>query len=90
MKVKLEDAEYDERQTRKLFNLKLKEYRNNVTRGSVVDEEFNKIMKHEVEEVWKVGKRKNKQKVERLVFKYAKGNAENMVGGKVRNVIVSD
>ena len=29
MKVKLEDAEYDERQTRNLFNMKLKEYKNN-------------------------------------------------------------
>ena len=90
MKVKLEDAEYDEKQTRKLFNAKFKEYRNCSVKGSVIDEQFNKVMRHKVEEIWRLGKEKNKQKVERLVQKYSKGNTDYIVDGEIRNVGVTD
>ena len=49
MKMKLEDAEYDEKITRELFIHKLNEYKNVVTKGSAIDVEFRGIMKCKVE-----------------------------------------
>ena len=86
MKMKLKDAEYDEKRMRKDFNHKLVEYKKAIFRGSPVDIEFRRIMKIEVEEVWRVGKEKNRSKVKWLVRKYAPVD-EN---GNIRDVIVAD
>ena len=86
MKMKLEDAEYDERRVRKDFMWKQNEYRKVIARGSPVDSEFRSIMKNEVEEVWRSGKQKNRSKVNWLVRKYAPVD----VNGSIRDVIVTD
>ena len=86
MKMKLEDAEYDEKNVRKDFIYKLSEYKKATIRGSSADVEFRTTMKYEVEEVWNVGKQKNRDKVNWLVKKYAPVNAN----GNIRDVIVTD
>ena len=86
MKMKLEDAEYDERRVRKDFMWKQNEYRKVIARGSPVDSEFRSIMKNEVEEVWRSGKQKNRSKVNWLVRKYAPVD----FNGSIRDVIVTD
>ena len=67
MKMKLDDADYDEKMTRKYFNEKLSDYRKVMIRGSPADVEFRIIMKYEVEDVWMKGKLKNTNKVIRLL-----------------------
>ena len=86
MKMKVKDAEYDESITRKIFNQKMSEYKNATVVGSLADVEFRNIMKYEVESVWSRGKLKNKEKVFRMMMKYAPMD-EN---GNVRDVIVTD
>ena len=73
--MKLEDADYDERNIRKLFIQKFREYNRVTIKGSPVDVDFKRIMKVEVEAVWVRGKTKNKEKVKRLVEKYAPDDA---------------
>lgn len=86
MKMKLDDAEYDEKMVRKQFTYYLNEYRKVTIRGSFADEKFKSVMKNEVEIRWNLGKQKNKEKIDRLVKKYAPVD-EN---GDIRDVIVSD
>ena len=86
MKMKLDDAEYDERVTRKYFYEKLNEYRKVMIRGSLVDEEFRRMMKREVEDVWMEGKKKNANKVISLVRKYAPADEKD----DTRDVLVTD
>ena len=86
MRMKLDDAEFDEKMIRKQFNMKRSEYEKATIRGSPVDEEFRRIMKLEVEDVWVKGKQKNTEKVRRLVKKYAPTD-EN---GNIRDVVVTD
>ena len=86
MKMKVKDAEYDESITRKIFNQKMSEYKSATVVGSLADVEFRNIMKYEVESVWSRGKLKNKEKVFRMMMKYAPMD-EN---GNVRDVIVTD
>ena len=86
MKMKVKDAEYDESITRKIFNQKMSEYKSATVVGSLADVEFRNIMKYEVESVWSRGKLKNKEKVFRIMMKYAPMD-EN---GNVRDVIVTD
>merc|ERR1712030_280966 len=71
MKMKLDDAEYDEKMVRKQFTYYLNEYRKVTIRGSFADEKFKSVMKNEVEILWNLGKQKNKEKIDRLVKKYA-------------------
>ena len=68
------------------WNIGTNEYKNVIIRGSDIDVEFRRIMKCEVEEVWRKGKEKNKEKVDRLIKKYVDMD-EN---GNVRDVIVTD
>ena len=70
MKMKVRDAEYDERVTRKAFNQKLSEYNEATIKGSHADITFRNIMKYEVEDVWIKGKHKNKEKVFKATMKY--------------------
>jgi hypothetical protein len=86
MKMKLDDAEFDENMIRKQFKQKLREYEKTTIRGSPADVEFRRIMKLEVEDVWIKGKLKNIQKVKRLVEKYAPTGGN----GNIRDVIVAD
>ena len=85
MKMKVKDAEYDERLARKVFNQKLSEYKQSTIRGSHADTEFRNIMKYEVEDIWNKGKQKNSEKVFRTMMKYTPD--EN---GNIRDIVVSD
>ena len=71
MRLKVCDAEHDERCTRRMFMKKSVEYARQTYRGSPVDREFKRLMKYEVEKVWNIGKEKSKQKVANLMSKYA-------------------
>ena len=62
MQMKVRDAEYDERVTRKAFNQKLSEYKEATIKGSHADIAFRNIMKYEVEDVWIKGKPKKRKK----------------------------
>ena len=62
---------------------------NLMLKGSVADEQFNEVMRNKVEEVWRVGKQKNKLKVEGLVCKYAKGNSRDMGDAELYRVVSS-
>ena len=64
----------------------MREYNKTKIGGSPVDIEFRKIMNIEVGEVWKNGKIKNKEKVNRLVKKYL----PNYVNGNIRDIMVDD
>ena len=70
MRSKVEDAEYDERCTRRQFVKNRKDYRRMVRLGSFVDLEFNMMMRYEVEFVWNNGKMKNAEKIDTLVRRY--------------------
>ena len=86
MRMKVKDAEYDERLARKVFNQKLSEYKQSTIRGSHADTEFRNIMKYEVEDIWNKGKQKNSEKVFRTMMKYTPAD-EN---GNIRDIVVSD
>ena len=51
MRMKLEDAGYDEKMTRKQFNQKYKNNNIMTIRGSPADIEFKMLMKYELEKV---------------------------------------
>ena len=86
MKSKVEDAEYDAHMIRKEFIRKSVQYNRVITKGSGIDIEFKNVMKREVEDVWKDGKKKNVDKIENLKNRYkpAHGN------GVIRNIEYSD
>ena len=62
MRNKSGDAELDEKLTRKEFIKNHIEYKRVVKKQSVVDREFRRVMKCEVEYVWKTGILKNSGK----------------------------
>ena len=86
MKMKLKDAKFDEENIRKEYCYRLDEYRKCVVRDSPVDRMFRNIMKNEVEDVWRQGKQKNKDKVNMLLSRYAPIHVEK----NVRDVVVTD
>ena len=70
MRMKQDDAEWDEKCARRKFVEASIEYAKVIKKDKFVDEEFKRIMKTEVEYVWNTGKFKNRNKIPHLVEKY--------------------
>ena len=93
MREKVYDAEWDASNVRKQFLLSKTEYYKYVNRNTIVDQIFGRMMKHEVENEWKAGKVKNKNKITRLYEKWRKkprGESENIRNVKYRDVDLED
>ena len=62
-------------------------YQKHVRKGSLIDDIFNRIMRHEVEYVWNSGKYKNQRKVSYL---YNKWKSESFIQNNFRNIKYKD
>ena len=76
MREKILDAECEERYVRNNFLKSKKNYYECVRKNTIVDILFNRMMRHEIENVWNEGKAKNRKKVEFLCNKW-KSDFEN-------------
>ena len=63
MKTKVDDAIFDEKMIRREFVRKSVVFGRTIRKHSQIDMEFKRIMRNEVETVWKDGKQKNTEKV---------------------------
>ena len=78
LKHKVDDAKYDEDCARKQFVRSKIIYYKIVKRGSFVDQEFNRVMKYEVEWVWNNIQEKHGYKVSHLLEEYGTDKHEDM------------
>ena len=86
MKMKSDDAKYDERIMRRNFRWSSILFSRMVRRGSALDLEFRNMMRKEVEMVWNIGKEKNKEKIRTLINRF---NPEKNCD-KIRDVEFTD
>ena len=70
LKLKINDADWNARRMRRQVFVAKTKYRQVVRRNTVVDRAFQRMMKYEVEELWKERKSHNSKKVEFLVKKW--------------------
>ena len=88
MREKLNDALSEESHARKKFEICRNNYNRSVRKNTLIDNIFQNMMRQKIEDDWKEGKNKNKNKIDHLVSKWGKP-AENM-DENLRNIKYSD
>ena len=70
MKMKVEDAQWNEKQMKKKFLVSKTQYRNVIKRNSFIDVEFQKLLRSELGKLWQQRKEANQKKLKHLNEKW--------------------
>ena len=70
MKMKIEDAKWNAKAMKKEFLFSKSQYRKVIRRSTMIDLEFQKLMRFELENLWHVRKLANQKKVRHLLQKW--------------------
>ena len=76
MNDKLKDSEDEVRKTRNEYEGSIENYRKYVPVNGIADTRFTVIMNREAERTWTIGKKKNQNKIDTLLQRRKRGNAE--------------
>ena len=90
MRIKIDDAEWDARRMKRQFFVSKVNYRKTIKRNSIVDRVFKRILKVEMEKLWKHRKEQNVRKVAFLNKKWKSVSANPIEEKQYRGVKFRD
>ena len=76
MKDKLRDSENEVRKTRKEYNETTDDYKKHVPINGIANRGFVMVMNRETEKTWRIGKKKNMNKINTLLKRRKENNAK--------------